>query len=72
MTWEMDLRIMEKAAEERGRKEGEAKGRQAGRREGEEKMAAFAAAVQEKFNISRDELDALKAELAAPKDAVKA
>ena len=61
MTWEMDLRIMEKAAEERGRKEG--------RREG---VDAFAAAVQEKFNISRDELDALKEELANSKDAVKA
>ena len=64
VTWEMDLRIMEKAAEERGRKEG--------RREGEEKMAAFAAAVQEKFNISKDALDALKAELDNSKDAVKA
>ena len=35
-------------------------------------MAAFAAAVQEKFNISRDELDALKSELATSKDDVKA
>lgn len=65
VTWEMDLRIMEKAAEERGRKEGKLEGRREG-------VDAFAAAVQEKFGISSDELDALKAELATPKDAVKA
>ena len=46
VTWEMDMRIMEKAAEERGRKEG---------------VEAFAAAVQEKYNISKDELEALNA-----------
>ena len=77
VTWEMDLRIMEKAAEERGRKAGEAKGRKEGKLEGKlegrrEGVDAFAAAVQEKFNISKDALDALKAELDNSKDAVKA
>ena len=63
------LEMEREEGREEGRAEGLAEGEAKGRKEG---VDAFAAAVQEKYNISKDELDALKAELGNSKDAVKA
>ena len=61
VTWEMDLRIMEKAAEERGRKEGR-----------QETVDDVANLLRNDFNMPEAVISALKEKLGTPKDAVKA
>ena len=65
VTWEMDMRIMEKAAEERGRKEGRKEGRQ-------ETVDDVANLLRNDFNMPEAVISALKEKLATPKNAAKA
>ena len=61
VTWEMDMRIMEKAAEERGRKEGR-----------QETVDDVANLLRNDFNMPEAVISALKEKLATPKNAAKA
>ena len=69
VTWEMDMRILEKAAEERGRKEGRREGEAKGRKETVDDVANL---LRSDFNMPEAVISAIKEKLATPKDAVKA